>query len=184
MAALGMNSVQVNALFDEIDDQAPRITLLRSFQEQYRMASATLKQSQKNARLAESSSDALQIETQIDQLRAQLNSLTISIESQQDLIRYAILPSSFDATEIELVCEPEGMAAFLPVEYRFIELTDEDIAELLPAVMTEQQAVADGELLDTDTQLILSRYRNLPAVQDARSNLLYNLDAVKGAFYD
>ena len=83
---------------------------------------------------------------------------------------------------IERVCEPIGMAAFVPVEFRVVDLLESDYAELLPALMAEKRAIANNEQLDTDSQLVLSRYRRLPAIESARSNLLYNLDAVRGAF--
>ena len=184
MAAFGMNSVDTRASLDRIDDLSIEINALRSLQEQRRIAAQSLKQAQKSVRVAESQSDAQQIETQIDQLHQDLDSLSVSIEAQQDLIRASILPTTLNAATVELVCEPEGMAAIVPVEFRFVELIESDYADLLPALGAEQMALSAGESVDAGTQLILSGYRNLPAIQAARSNMLYNLDAVRGVFYE
>lgn len=184
MAAFGMNSVQAGAALDRVDELSIQIGTLRTLQEERRTAASSLKQAQKNVRVAESQSDAQQIEAQIDQLQQTLSSLAASIEVQQDLIRASILPVGLDAATVEWVCEPEGVAAFVPVEFRFVHLIESDYTDLLPALGAEQMALAAGESVDTGTQLILSGYRNLPAIQAARSNMLYNLDAVRGVFYD
>lgn len=182
MAAFGMNSVEANNVFDRIDDLAIQIDSLRSLQDQRRTATGSLKEAQKSIRIAETQSDAQQLQSQIDQLGVDISTLVIGIESLQDQIRASILTPGLNATTVQWVCEPDGIAAFVPVEFRFVDLTESDYIDLLPALAAEQNAIAAGESLDSDTQLILSRYRNLPAVQAARSNLLYNLDAVRGAF--
>lgn len=184
IAAFGFNSVQTNAMFDRLDELESQVVSLRSLQEQLQLNMAELKRTQRSVRVAESPTDATAMQTQIELLQSNKLTLESNIESLQDQIRSWILPVSINATTLEWVCEPTGLAAFLPVEFRFVNLVESDYIDLLPELTIEQQAIANGEQVDTDTQLILSRYRNLPAVQAARSNMLYNLDAVRGAYYN
>jgi len=136
-----------------------------------------------NIRFLESASDAQQAEIEINTLSSEVASLTQSISSLQSQIRSAFFDSS-DITLIERVCRPSVLAGLVPVEFRVVDLREEDYTELVGALLAQQRALAEGVELDTDSQLIISRFQNLPAVVSARSNLLYNLDAVRAAFYD
>ncbi len=184
MAALGMNSVDARTAFDQLDDMDTQLNHLRSLQAQHQSKSDELKAANKQVRHAGSMQEAQEIESQVAQLEADLTTLAVNIETAEDTIRFAMLSPHAQEQTIERVCEPDGMAVFVPVEYRFVTLIQDDYNDLLPALAAERSAEADHSAVDTDTQLVLNRYRNLPTVQSARSNLLYNLDAVKGVFYN
>ncbi len=182
MAALGVHGYQVSGIFSAVDDESGSISSMRSLQTQHQDALAALKSAQRSIRHAESQVEEQQIQADIDQLEAQITNARQSIDQTQASLRLAILPVGTNPQDVIRVCEPEGMAALVPVEFRFADLRDEDYIEIIAALAEEQRAIDNNELPDSSTQLTLSRYRNLPEVQQARSNLLYNLDAVRGVF--
>ena len=182
MAAMGVQGYQVGGIFEEIDDQSTAIASLHSLQSQHQNAMASLKTAYAAIRHAEDQAEEAQMQGQIDQLVAEIGSLSQSIAQTKAQIRDSILPNNINSQTIDRVCRPEGLAAHVPVEFRFTTLQQSDYADLIPALNAERRAQNDGEMPDTDVQLLLSGYRNLPAILQARSNLLYNLDAVRSAF--
>ena len=184
LAALGVQGYQVSGIFDEIDERADLAAAMRSHQIQQISIVNQLKQARRASRLAADLEEELQIQLQIDQLTSELSTLHQSIDQAQLQLRLAILPAGIAAQDIERVCEPADHAAKVPVEFRLADLRNQDYADIARALHEERRAQSNGQQPDTDTQLLLSGYRNLPAVSQARSNLLYNLDAVRAAFND
>tara|TARA_R110002073_G_scaffold207517_3_gene367757 strand:- start:240717 stop:241535 length:819 start_codon:yes stop_codon:yes gene_type:complete len=182
MTALGLTSSDASALMNRVADSETIILQLRTLQQQQTNTLAALRDARKSIRVAETNSLADQIESEIASLELQSESLTNQIELIQDQIRAFALGSTVDLTLAERVCEPTGLAVAIPPEYRVVVLTDNDYAEFLPALAAEYSASASGEQLDTDTQLILSRYQNLPGVVAARSHMLMHIDAVRSVF--
>lgn len=182
MAALGIQGYQVSGIFSELDDQSALVSSMRSTQTLQQDALSSVKSLQQSSRQAGSRVEEQQIESQISQLETQISELQQSINMIRFQLRSAILPIGIDTEDVNRVCESIGLAALVPVEFRFANLLDEDFVEILNAIADEQQAAARDQQPDTETQLTLSRYRNITEVQLARSNLLYNLDAVRGAF--
>ena len=182
LAALGVQGHQVTSLFNEIDEQSGLIASIRSLQAQHQDALSSLKSVQRSIRHAETQVDEAQLQAEINQLESAVAASNQSIKQTQSQLRSIILPTGIQVQDVNHIYEPIGSAALVPVEFRFAELREEDYVEIIAALAQEQRAQANNEQPDSDTQLTLSRYRNLPEVQQARSNLLYNLDAVRGAF--
>jgi hypothetical protein len=181
VTVLGLNAQQTQLAFQRLDDAESSIDLLEQREQQRQALMTELTEAKRMIRFAESQSEDQLAQQQIEQLQAQISSLEGTIRSLQTEIRATFLGLSHSA-QIEQVCIPSGLSGLLPAEFRVIELRPEDYSEIFAALLAEQRAIDEGTQPDTDTQLTLSRYRNLPAVQQARSNLLYNLDAVRGAF--
>ncbi len=182
LAALGVQGHQVIAVFTSLDEEADLVSSLRSQQLQHRDTVSSLKTARAAIRHAESPIEEQQLQASINELQSQATSILQGIDQTEAQIRQRVLPTGTNLQQVSRVCEPTRQAALVPVEFRFADLRDEDFAEIASALAQEQRAQANNEQPDTDTQLILSRYRNLPEVQQARSYLLYNLDAVRGAF--
>ncbi|MCA9302647.1 MAG: hypothetical protein KC996_00845 [Phycisphaerales bacterium] len=184
MAILDMNATATQAAFDRIDDNESVLTSLRAVQDQRRSAMQGLKQARKSVRIAETDAEASVIQARIDQYELDLASYAATIETLQDQLRDDILPSTVDSGTVALLCEPAGLYAVLPAEYRVASLQESDFGELLSALSVERRAINNNETVPTEVQLTLSQYRSIPAVQTARSNISYNLDAVKSVYYD
>lgn len=182
VAALGLNSSATSAMLSRIAESETSANQLRALQEQQRTSRASLKLAKRSVRLAGTDFEVQQLNTTIDTLTLQLQNLDSQIELLQDQIRDYALPGNLDPVVVERVCEPEGFAALVSPEYRTVVLVEDNYAELLPALAAEQMALANNEQLDTNTELVLSRFRNLPAVQTARSFMLVHLDSVRNEF--
>ena len=180
--ALGLSAFEASAMLGRIAESDLEIEQLRTLQQQHRQIQVDLKDAMKAVRVASTNSEASQLENQIGALEQSSVSIAAQIESLQDQIRTYGLTESVDPVLAERVCEPEGLMAAIPPEYRLVNLNDDDLAELLPALAAEQLTLSNDEPLDTDAQQVLSRFQNLPAVLAARSHMLTHLDSVRTAF--
>ncbi len=184
ICVLGLNAAETQSAFDRLDDEETTVTQLRQLQLQQQTTMDSLREALRSIRFIEDEAAAYQRQVDIEVLEASVDSVKVQIELLTDQLRHHFLPSGLDLQTIQLVCEAVGLAQLLPSEFRVLPLQIDEYAEIYSALLAEKQAMSNEVPLDIESQLILDQYRNLPAIQAARSNMLYNLDAVRGVFYE
>jgi len=184
ITVLGMNAVDTQAAFDRLNDEETAITLFRQLQMDHQSLLNSLREARRTIRFVEDETDAITLQADIEAFEQQIESVSLQVETMSDQIRHFFLPAGLNTQLVTRVCEASGLALFVPAEFRVLPLIDDDYAEIYAALLAERHAYAEETMPDTDTQLTLGRYRNLPEVQAARSDLLYHLDAVKGEYYE
>ncbi len=180
VTVLGFNDTQTEAAFDRLYDNEQLVAGFLQQEQQLQAGLEQRKDLERTIRFAENQSEIQQMQAHIDSLDQQIQLLRDSIEVARAQLRSLFL-GSVDASTVLRVCQPEAFVGLVPPEYRVVDL-DEDYPELYAALLAERRALDNNEQVDTNTQLVLSHYRNLPAVLQARTNLLYNLDGVRAAF--
>jgi len=184
IAALGMNASQTTSLLDSLGDAGVELSTLASLEQQSREIQTQLQQALNAVKTFEEEEDRQPVLAQIVQLEAEHENLRSSLEQQKDLIRLTLFPSQISPAVIERVCDPSELAALVPHEFRVATLTENDYTELIPALREEARAARAGRDIDAEAAQTLQHYRSLPAVEDARSNMYYNLELVRGVFFN